>query len=155
MAKCPSVKLFVVAWAITCCKISMWKSWVHTGCCISKERKQEGAGGLRGSLMVFLYPSPSSILSPLISPSTLCCLTRWWASYIFKRPIRVNDVKMSAARLGEAQKSSVKVGWITGCKFKIVLSLQFSKQGLKNPHYWSLVDFSLSTFLTTSNSSFT
>lgn len=130
---------FIVAWAITCCQISMLKSQVHAGLCISKERKQEeGEEEARGwgCIYVVFVPlsfcltQPHPLLSPLISPSyTLSCEARcgesrveWLMGNNLGQAIRVNGVKVSAGRPGDAEKSWVKVTalycCITGC-FKL------------------------------------
>lgn len=97
----------------------MFKSQVHAGLCISKERKQKrrGFGGL-GSIYVVLYtpllhPHPS--YHPLSLPLTLSCLTYWSAGNNLGEAFRVNGVKVSAARLGDAEKSSVKVTALHCC----------------------------------------
>ena len=79
----PSVLLwsnFIVAWAITCCQISMLKSQVHAGLSISKEKKkkkkQEGEGRRFGAQGPFLFA-----FIPLTS-----CLTQPHPSYLSLSP---------------------------------------------------------------------
>lgn len=71
-----------------------------------------------GSIFVCFYTPHllSHPASPLLSlPLTLPRLTYWWASSNLGEAVGVNGVRVSAGRLGDAEKSSVKVTALYCC----------------------------------------